>query len=67
MEELRNGYTTGSCAAAATKVALTFLTSGKELEMVELITLNNEHLIIPVEKFKESHNRVYCWLKICRR
>lgn len=63
MEELRNGYTTGFCAAAATKVALTFLTSGKELEMVELITLNNEHLIIPVEKFKESHNRVYCCIK----
>lgn len=39
------------CAAAATKVALT-LTSGKELEMVELITLNNEHLIIPVENLK---------------
>ena len=37
-KKLRYGYTTGSCAAAASKAAAAMLLSGKEISYVELHT-----------------------------
>lgn len=37
-KKLRYGYTTGSCAAAASKAAAAMLLSGKEISDVELMT-----------------------------
>ncbi|MGL6099681.1 MAG: cobalt-precorrin-5B (C(1))-methyltransferase, partial [Fusobacteriaceae bacterium] len=39
-EELRSGYTTGSCSAAATKAALHLLIHLEKLETVSLKSLN---------------------------
>ena len=38
-EELRSGYTTGTCAAAGTKAALEALLYGKEASEIDITTL----------------------------
>lgn len=55
-DELKSGYTTGSCAAAATKVALEKLINNEILDEVEIISLNNTRLIIPVERILAKKN-----------
>lgn len=47
---MRCGYTTGSCAAAATKAALLFLTNGNVSTNVNLTLPQGESLTIPIEK-----------------
>ena len=49
-KELKNGYTTGTCATAAVKVALEALIYGKKAtEIVDITTLNYTNLKIPVQ------------------
>ena len=38
MAELRKGFTTGSCAAAAAKAACRMLLSGSEVDRISIIT-----------------------------
>lgn len=62
-KKLRNGYTTGTCAAAATKVALEALIYGKKKEEVEITTLNQTFLKIPVQKLRIRNNFATCAIK----
>jgi cobalt-precorrin-5B (C1)-methyltransferase len=46
---MRTGHTTGTCAAAATKAALTMLLSQKAVGEVKIITPKGTELILPIE------------------
>ena len=54
--ELRNGYTTGSCAAAAVKAALMSLLYHISLQAVEVETPKGEELVIPILKVRRRGN-----------
>lgn len=53
-KELRSGYTTGTCAAVATYVALSLLLDRDILESVEVTTLNGVKLEVPVYSKKRG-------------
>lgn len=59
-KKLRLGYTTGTCAAAATKAAARMLLSGRRVEQVELITPKGIPLQLKVENIVMEDNRVTC-------
>ena len=59
-EKLRCGFTTGSCAAAASKAAAIALLSGIPAERVELPTPKGVTLDIPVERCEISGNSALC-------
>ncbi|MCF8010833.1 MAG: cobalt-precorrin-5B (C(1))-methyltransferase CbiD [Clostridiales bacterium] len=48
--ELRSGYTTGSCAAAAARAALTVLLEGRKLDKVDINIPGGSTLTLPVKK-----------------
>ncbi len=56
-KELRAGYTTGSCSAAATKVALEKLLKNIEYPYVDIMALNGKKLTIPVDSIKIFSNK----------
>jgi cobalt-precorrin-5B (C1)-methyltransferase len=49
---LRSGYTTGACATAAAKAALTALLSGDTPEEVDFLIPDGERLSLPVEEVR---------------
>lgn len=57
---LRRGYTTGSCAAAASKAAVQMLFSGRPVKEVELLTPRGILLHIPIEDIDISPDHVSC-------
>lgn len=59
-EKLRCGFTTGSCAAAASKAAAMALLSGIPAKRVELPTPKGIILDIPVERCEISGNSALC-------
>lgn len=59
-KELRNGYTTGTCAAVAVKAALEALVYGKKNNEIEITTLNNTTLKIPVQRLRVRNNFASC-------
>lgn len=59
-EELRSGYTTGTCAAAGAKAALEALLYGRESSEIEITTLNGVELTIPVFKLRVRNNFATC-------
>ena len=59
-KELKNGYTTGTCATAAVKVALEALVYGKKATEVDITTLNYTNLKIPVQKLRVRNNFASC-------
>lgn len=59
-KKLRRGYTTGSCAAAASKAATMMLLSGNIVNEVELLTPRGILLHLPVEDISMSQNSVSC-------
>ena len=65
-KKLRCGYTTGSCAAAATKAAAMMLLDGacKDIELVSLDTPKGVTLNLTVEDIKREENSVTC--AICK-
>lgn len=48
MSKLRSGFTTGTCAAAAAKAAVTFLMEGITLKEVEITLPEGRRVVIPV-------------------
>ena len=65
-KKLRCGYTTGSCAAAATKAATTMLLDGacEDIKLVSLDTPKGITLNLTVEDIKREENSVTC--AICK-
>ena len=59
-KKLRYGYTTGSCAAAASKAAAAMLLSGKEISYVELHTPKGIDLRLEVLDISCEDNAVSC-------
>ena len=59
-KELRCGYTTGSCAAAAAKAAAAMLFSGEEIRQVSLMTPKGIELYLEVEKIQRENESVSC-------
>ncbi len=59
-KKLRRGYTTGSCAAAASKAAAITLLSGEMLETVYLMTPRGIGLTLTVQEIEHKENSVSC-------
>lgn len=59
-KKLKYGYTTGSCAAAASKAAAAMLLSGKEISYVELHTPKGIDLRLEVLDISREDNAVSC-------
>ena len=62
-KKLRCGYTTGSCAAAATKAATQMLLSGEKLEVVGLTTPSGIKLLLDVEEVRWQKESVTCAIR----
>lgn len=59
-KKLRRGYTTGSCAAAASKAAAIMLLGGEILETVYLMTPCGIGLTLAVHEIERKENSVSC-------
>lgn len=59
-KRLRRGFTTGSCAAAASKAAVQMLLSGSRVEYVDLVTPKGIPIHVPVEDILVSPDSVSC-------
>lgn len=59
-KKLRLGYTTGSCAAAASKAAAWMLLTGRMKEKIQLDTPKGITLNLDVEQISIEENRVSC-------
>ena len=57
---LRSGYTTGTCACAAAKAALSVLLSGQEVTEVSVALPCGEEVALPVAFVSRSENSVAC-------
>ena len=62
-KKLRYGYTTGSCAAAASKAAAAMLLSGKEISDVELMTPKGIALRLEVLEIHCTKTSVSCAIR----
>lgn len=62
-KELRLGYTTGSCAAAASKAAAIMLLTGKRVENIKLLTPKGIELDLAVEDITIEKDRVSCAIR----
>ena len=59
-KQLRCGYTTGSCAAAASAAAARALLSGEKVTSVHLVTPSGAELEIPVSDLETAENSAKC-------
>lgn len=59
-KKMRFGYTTGSCAAAASKGAAEMLLGGKIIQQVELMTPKGILLTLTLEEIQMEENEVTC-------
>lgn len=62
-KKMRLGYTTGTCATAATKAAAQMLLGGKRIGQVELLTPKGIPLQLKVEQIVIEENRVSCAIR----
>ena len=62
-KKLKTGYTTGSCAAAATKAALEMLLSGNEIQNISLLTPNQTELYLEVKDISMTRDWVSCGIQ----
>lgn len=63
MSELRKGYTTGTCAAAASKAAAMMLLSGKKVHSINALLPKGETLNIKIENIEMNKDYVICSAK----
>ena len=59
-KQMRLGYTTGSCAAAASKAAAWLLLTGRPMEKVSLITPRGIPLELPLREVSLSEGKAVC-------
>lgn len=59
-KELKTGYTTGSCAAAATKAGAMMLLCGEEIDRVRLTLPSGDGVILEIEDIERSDTEVVC-------
>ncbi len=59
-KKLRCGYTTGTCAAAASKAAAEMLLSGKKVSSTELVTPSGNRLTLSIEAPELSEDHASC-------
>lgn len=59
-KQLRTGYTTGSCAAAAAKAAARMLLTGEEIRQVSLLTPKGVMLYLDIENIQFGKDSVSC-------
>ncbi|MBR0442569.1 MAG: cobalt-precorrin-5B (C(1))-methyltransferase, partial [Firmicutes bacterium] len=59
-KKLRLGYTTGSCAAAASKAAAIALLTGKGPEIITITTPKGKKLDLKIEDMKICEGRASC-------
>ncbi|MGI6177995.1 MAG: cobalt-precorrin-5B (C(1))-methyltransferase CbiD [Eubacterium sp.] len=59
-KKLRLGYTTGSCAAAASKAACLMLLTGVRLDKVSLVAPNGKNLCIDILDIRRDEDSVSC-------
>ena len=57
---LRSGYTTGACATAAAKAALTALILGEEQKMISFRLPDDEEMTLPVSHTEIEKNSATC-------
>lgn len=62
-KDLRFGYTTGSCAAAASKAAAQMLLEGTRISQIELMTPKGILLNLPVEEISVGDGFVSCAIR----
>ena len=62
-KKLRWGYTTGTCAAAASLAAAVMLLQGRRMEQVSLTTPKGVRLDLEVEEMDTGENRVSCGVR----
>ncbi|ERM90784.1 cobalt-precorrin-6A synthase [Caldanaerobacter subterraneus subsp. yonseiensis KB-1] len=62
-KKLRYGYTTGSCAAAASKAAAYMLFTGEKIEKVEINTPKGWHLVLDVLDINFGDGWVKCGIR----
>ena len=62
-KKLRLGYTTGSCAAAASKAAAYMLLTGKRKDTIDLLTPKGIALHLPVEEICMTEDAVTCAIR----
>jgi len=60
---LRRGYSTGSCAAAAARAAVTLLFGGERMSAVSIDTPAGVRLQLPVEQIQQARDRVACGVR----
>ena len=57
-KKLKSGYTTGSCCTAAIIAGLNYLLDERKLENVQLQSLNNKKINIPISRLRKRNNFV---------
>ena len=60
MKGLRTGYTTGTCAAAAARAALMFMSGGGKADSVEVLLPRGDHLRVAIKSCKAAGDGVIC-------
>ena len=61
--KLRTGYTTGSCAAAASKAAALMLLSDQEIDRVQLTLPAGEQIVLEIEDIDRRDKEVICCVR----
>ena len=57
-ENLKSGYTTGTCSAVGIKAGLEALLNDRYLDKVEFTTLNGKNIVVPISKIRVRKNLV---------
>lgn len=58
--DLKTGYTTGTCATAATKAAFEYLLTGRKQEEIRITLPNGESVKIPIQQTQQQNDCVTC-------